>query len=187
MQPAPGQVTQLLRRMKTGESEAKSALGELIYGELRRIAAAKMWGERPDHTLTPTALANEAWLRLGDLDGGFENRSHFLAVASNAMRRVLIDHARSRSAAKRSGGMELDIEKIDIAAPESDEQLIELDNALADLAQIDPRAASVIEMRYFGGLTHEQIAQLHGVQRRTIDRDWKMARAWLLDRLSNNK
>jgi RNA polymerase sigma-70 factor (ECF subfamily) len=185
MSADPEDVSDLLRRMRDGSTDAKQKLAEVVYTELRKIAAVKMRAERLNHTLTPTALANEAWLRFADLSGGFANRDHFFAAASNAMRRVLIDHARARGASKRDAGRQVDIEKVDIAAPESDEQLLALDHALEELSKVDPRAASVVEMRYFGGLTHQQIATILDVDRRTVDRDWSLARAWLLERLSS--
>ena len=141
-----------------------------------------MRGERPDHTLTPTALANEAWLRLANCEEDFSNRSHFFAVAANAMRRVLVDHARARNAEKRGGGEVIRLEDIDPAAPSS--TLPALDEALDALARTDPRAVRVVEMRYFSGLTHAEIAEVLNLDRRTVDRDWAFARAWLFDQLS---
>lgn len=179
-----GEVTTLLRRMRRGEGDARERLSELIYAELRRIAAAKLRGERRDHTLTPTALVHEAWLRLSDEGDNFENRAHFFGVAANAMRRILVDHARTRNAEKRGGGGLVRLEDLDPAAPESDETLLALDEALGKFAVKDPRAARVVEMRYFSGLNHTQIAAILQVDRRTVDRDWALARAWLFDQLS---
>jgi RNA polymerase sigma factor (TIGR02999 family) len=170
--------------MRRGEDGAHERLTVLVYTELRRLAASKMRGERPDHTLTPTALAHEAWLRLADSEDDFSSRAHFFGVAANAMRRILVDHARARNAVKRGGGVVIRLEDIDIAAPESDNTLMALDEALDALFKKDPRAARVVEMRYFSGLAHTEIAEVLNVDRRTVDRDWAFARAWLFDQLS---
>ncbi len=180
----PGEVTRLLRQVRAGEHNAEQRLAEIIYGELRRIAAAKLRGERPNHTLTPTALANDAWMKLRDSEERFEDRQHFLAIAANAMRRMLIDYARARSAAKRSGGVLVNIDEIDIASPESDSELIALDEALEHLSKVNARAAKVVELQYFGGLSQQEIADLLRVDRRTVVRDWAMARAWLYREIS---
>jgi RNA polymerase sigma factor (TIGR02999 family) len=178
-------ITALLHAAGAGDDRAREQVAELIYAELRRVASNRMRAERPNHTLSPTALANEAWLKLCDIDDIYVDRAHFLAVAANAMRRVLIDYARSRNAGKRRAGIVVKMEDIDadIAAPGADEHLTALDEALSRLAEFDPRAAKVVELRYFGGLTHSEIAELLCVDRRTVDRDWAAARAWLLDRL----
>ncbi|MBL8296533.1 MAG: sigma-70 family RNA polymerase sigma factor [Bryobacterales bacterium] len=176
--PGPGEVTLLLRKAHEGAIDARQQLADIIYTELRRLASVKMRGERQQHTLTPTALVNEAWLRLGEFKDEVENRSHFFALAATAMRRILIDHARSRNSAKRGGGL-IRVEELDIAAPESDGQLLALDEALTRLAAMDERAAKVVEMRYFTGLTQSEIARVLGVDRRTVDRDWAMAKSWL--------
>ena len=180
-------VTGLLRAASAGNVQARERLAEVIYTELRRVASVRMRSERTDHTLTPTALANEAWLKLCDVDQAYADRAHFFAVAANAMRRVLVDHARSRNAGKRRGGSLLKMEDldIDIAAPEAEEHLSVLDDALRRLAAFDSRAAKIVEMRYFGGLTHTEIADVLNVDRRTVDRDWAVARAWLFEKLSS--
>jgi RNA polymerase sigma factor (TIGR02999 family) len=181
------EITLLLKRIRADEAGARDRLGELVYAELRRMASLKMRGERPGHTLTPTALANEAWLRLCGNDHSFENRSHFFAVAAGAMRRLLIDYARARKAGKRAGGVRIPFEDVVIAAPETDEQLLSLDEALTRLAEVDSRAARVVELHYFAGLTHREIADILAVTRRTVDRDWTMARAWLLAAIAGNE
>jgi RNA polymerase sigma factor (TIGR02999 family) len=176
----PTEVTLLLHRLQSGSPDVEGRLFELIYGELRRIAGARMQSERPDHTLSATALVHEAYLRLSGTDETFANRTHFLAVAARAMRHILVDHARARRAAKRGGAAEeFSLEGEDVAAPQSDEELLMLDDALARLAAMSPRQSRVIELRYFAGLTEEEVASVLGVTRRTVNRDWSMARAWL--------
>lgn len=184
----PSEVTLLLKRMRSGSPEVERRLFELIYGELRRIAGARMRVERQEHTLSPTALVHEAYLKLSGTEDTFAGRSHFLAVAARAMRQILVDHARARQAAKRGGSAaEYSLEGLEIAAPQSDEDLILLDDALGRLAAMSPRQARVVELRYFAGLTEEEVAGVLDVTRRTVNRDWSMARAWLHGELSGEK
>jgi RNA polymerase sigma factor (TIGR02999 family) len=143
-----------------------------------------MRAERQGHTLTSTALANEAWIRLSASGLDFEDRTHFFAVAANAMRRVLIDHARARNTIKRNGGQPVELDSIDLSAPESDETLLALNDALSRLSALNERAAKVVELRYFAGLPNEEIARMMDVNRRTVDRDWAMARAWLFGQIT---
>jgi RNA polymerase sigma factor (TIGR02999 family) len=176
-----GDVTQLLARVREGYAGASDALFTRVHQELRRLAAAHMRHERPEHTLEPTALVHEAYLRLVDQrETSAENRAHFFGTAAQVMRRILIDHARARRAEKRGGDqVRVDLEHaLDIAAG-GDESLLDLDAALARLTEIDPRRARVVELRFFGGLTIEEIAEFMGVGARTVDRDWRVARAWL--------
>ncbi len=164
---------------------AESQLYGLLYSELRRIAAAHLRAERADHTLSPTALVNEAWLRLAGGKPNFENRRHFLAVAAKAMRRILVDYARARNAACRGGGQKpagLD-EFPNLPAPIQDETILALDAALERLEVISRRAARVIELRFYAGLTESEVAKVLGVNRRTVNRDWEMARVWLYGEL----
>jgi RNA polymerase sigma factor (TIGR02999 family) len=138
--------------------------------------------ERSGHTLTPTALANEAWLRISSeiADSNIEDRRHFFRLAALAMRRILVDHARARLSSKRNGAsVPLDLETVEVAAPEADQLTITVDEALERLAAVKPRVARVVELRFFVGLTHEEIGAVLGLERRTVDRDWAMARAWL--------
>jgi RNA polymerase sigma factor (TIGR02999 family) len=180
MKPDSGEVTRLLHSVKSGDRGAESQLFELLYGELRRLAAARMQSERNAHTLTPTALVHEAYMRLLGHPKDFQNRSHFLAVAAKAMRRVLVDHARAKQTAKRGAASDrIDLDGTDLKLPMKDENLLALDEALDLLSRMSPRQSTVVEMRYFAGLSEREIASTLGLTTRTIDRDWQMARAWL--------
>lgn len=182
----PGDITSLLLEVTRQRSGAAEELGELLYAELRRLAASQMRRERREHTLSPTALVNEAWLRFGATieQGDIRNRQHFFGIAATAMRRVLVEHARARHAAKRGGDSEpVAVENLDDFAAPTDRQLLALDDALSALQAIRPRAAGIVELRFFGGLTHADIATLLNLERRTVDRDWAFARAWLFGQL----
>jgi len=164
-----------------GDSEAAAKLMPLLYDELHRLAVYYMRSERVGHTLQPTALVNEAYLRLVDQrESNWQNRAHFIAAAAQAMRRVLIDHARSKQRVKR-GGMQVKVplEDVAIAAEEQVQDLIALDAALDRLAEVDIRQSKIVELRYFGGLTVEQTAEVLGISAPTVKRDWAVARAWL--------
>ena len=180
MNEPAGEVTQLLRSLCAGARDAEPRLMELVYEELRRRASALMSGERGGHTLTPTALVHEAYLRLtAAYDHTFESRAHFLAIAATAMRRILVDHARARAAAKRGPGERIPLDDLQIASPMRDAQILALDEALTRLAELSPRQCRVVELRFFGGLTESEVASLLGLTRRTVNRDWEMARSWL--------
>lgn len=163
------------------ESDESERLFPVVYEELRRLAAAVLRRERPGHTLQPTALVHEAFLRLADVpQHRWRDRQHFVAVAARAMRRVLVDHARGRQALKRGVDLRIPIDDIDVAsAPPGGIDLVALDEALATLASLDPRQARIVELRFFGGLTVEETALVIGASERTVKRDWQMARAWL--------
>lgn len=185
-QPSPEQITLLLRRAASGEGEAANALAPLVMSELRAIAARALRRERPGHTLQPTALADEAFVRLvGDARISWEDRSHFFGFAASAMRRLLVDHARARACDKRGGGAQrVALEDAQPAAPsETSLDLLALDDALTKLEELAPRQGRIVELRYFGGLTSEQIAGVLGVSVRTVDGEWAMARAWLRTQL----
>jgi len=181
MPPLRGQVTELLLAWSQGDEDAAGRLIPLVYDELRTRAAAALRPERPDHTLTPTALVHEAYLRLVDQRlPQFENRKHFYGVAARVMRQVLVDHARSRKAAKRNAGRQA--LPLDENLPVTDERaadLMALDDALAALAGVDPEKARLVELRYFTGLTIEDTAEMLGVSPATVKREWALARAWL--------
>ncbi len=173
-------ITALLQRVQLGQPGAYDAVLPLVYDELRRMAARSLQHEAEGHTLQPTALVHEAYLRLIDQrDATFENRGHFYAIAATVMRRILVDHARRGRAEKRGGDNVVRLrDGMDAAAQES-EQLLEVDAALEQLAALDARQAKVVELRYFGGLSVEQTAQVLGVSERTVKRDWVIARAFL--------
>lgn len=175
------EVTLILAQVRQGQAGASERLFPLVYDELRRLAAIYLQRERPDHTLQPTALVHEAFLRLvGEDEQRWENRAHFFAVSARAMRRILIDHARGRHAAKRGGqAKRVPLSDEPGVVPDRDEYLMALDEALDRLAQLDERQARVVELRFFGGLTIEETAQVMGVSHATIERDWAMAKAWL--------
>jgi RNA polymerase sigma factor (TIGR02999 family) len=176
------EVTLILQRLGAGDRRAAEDLLPLVYAELRAIAGAQLAHERPGHTLQPTALVHEAYMRLAGSESGFENRAHFLASGAQAIRRVLVDHARTRKREKRGGGAaRVDITSVDPAdqRASSEVDLIDLDDALRRLAEVSERAARVVEMRYFGGMTMPEVAVALGVSERTAAGDWAVARAWL--------
>jgi RNA polymerase sigma-70 factor (ECF subfamily) len=181
MPDSPGEITVLLAEMKRGNSEALPKLVPLLYDELRKLAGHFLREERPGHTLQPTALVHEAYLKLAGQRAGFENRAQFMAVAAQAMRRILVDYARQRVAAKRGGGVALtDIDLATVGATvEQSQELLSIDEALEKLTAIDPQQARVVEMRYFGGLTVEETAAALAIAPRTVKREWAMAKAWL--------
>jgi len=181
-------VTGLLGAWRKGDKDAGRELIVLLQPELRRIAAHQMRGERPGHTLQPTALVNALYLELmGGAEVEWQDRAHFMAVASNVLRRVLVEHARRRSAAKRGGGVagtELDEAAGALAPP--DDQILDIHRALEELEAMDERAGKVIELRYYGGLTETETAEVLGISISTLRRDWEFARAWLAERLKGS-
>ncbi len=178
--PAQDSITRLLLDLQAGREGAMESLLPLVYGELREMASRVMHAERPDHTLQPTALVHEAYLRLVDQrSASYESRMHFYAVAAQLMRRILVDHARRKNSAKRGGGRVVALVEGMDAAAESSEDIIRVDEALERLATIDPRQARVVELRFFAGLSNEETASVLEVSERTVKRDWAMARAWL--------
>jgi RNA polymerase sigma-70 factor (ECF subfamily) len=178
-------LTELLNRMGQGDRKAGSRAVPLIYEELHQIAARAMRSERPGHTLQTTALIHEAYLRLVDDDKfKVENRGHFYALASIQMRKVLVEHARARNAARRGGGaVHESIHRIEIGAEGRSIDLLLLDESLEELERLDPRAAKVVELKYFGGLSDEEAADALLITPRMVRRDWEHARGWLLTRM----
>ena len=178
--PEPGDVTRLLQSWSCGEKQALNELVPIIHGELRALAAACLRRERRDHTLQPTALVHEAYLRLVDqTQVQCQNRAQFFAIAANLMRQILVDHARRHLAAKRGGGNKAAIEEAAGVALRQEGDLVALDGALGDLARLDPRQGRIVELRFFGGLTEDEIADLLHVSTITVKRDWRIARAVL--------
>ncbi|HEY5908437.1 MAG TPA: ECF-type sigma factor [Vicinamibacteria bacterium] len=175
------EVTALLQTWNV-DLRAREQVLELLYDELKRRAAGQLRRERPNHTLSPTALVNEGYLRLASQDGPWRNRTQFLAVASRMMRRVLVDHARSRLAGKRSA-LRVELDEQGLPDPETTVDVLGLDEALDDLARKDDRSARLVELRFFGGLTQDEAADALCVSRATAARDWTFARAWLFRRL----
>lgn len=175
---AVADITLILDSLRNNGDDASGALLTQVYAELRGIARSKMATERPGHTLQPTALVHEAWLRLGDQR--FENRAHFFSAAAEAMRRILIDSARRRTAARNGGGVaRLNLDDVEIAAPAKDEELLAIHETLDALAAHDPRKAELVKLRYFAGLTIDEAADVLGISAPTAKRDWTYARAWL--------
>lgn len=181
MAEARGDVTVILRRVAEGDDSAQEQLLEVVLSELRGLAGAYLRQERSDHTLQPTALVHEAWLKLVDQTKvRWESRGHFLAIAATAMRRILTDHARRRSRQKRAAsGARVALEETPGEIRERDLDLVALNDALTKLGARDARKVSVVEMRYFGGLTVDDTAAALGVSRATVKRDWEFARLWL--------
>lgn len=182
--PTPTPVTELLRAWSRGEEQARDELLPLIYDELRRRAAAHLRHERRGHSFQPTALVHEAWLRLVDQKMPWKNRAHFFGLASEMMRRILVDHARGKRRGKRSGRwIRVELDEAVAISEQRDIDLVLLDKALHELAELDPRHARVVELRFFGGLTLEETAEVLGISPATVKRDWSLARAWLYRRL----
>ena len=177
----PGYITQLLIELRAGKKEAESKLIPLVYAELRRLAAHYLRGERPGHTLQPTALVHEAYLRLtkaSEVD--WQSRSHFFATAATVMRRILVDHARALRANKREGLREaISLDEALVISPAKSVELIALDDALDRLAKIDIRRSKIVELRFFGGLSEQETGEVLGISTRTVKRDWRIAKAWL--------
>lgn len=182
---APQELTGLLQAWSNGDQSALEKLTPLIYGELRRLARHYMAGERRDHTLQPTALVNEAFLRMiGSAGVEFRNRAHFFAISAQLMRRLLVDFARSRGYQKRGGNaVQLPLDEAVAAIPARTADLVALDDALSELAKVDPRKARVVEMRFFGGLTADETAAVLKVSPDTVARDWSLSKVWLLREL----
>lgn len=175
------EATTLLTSATTGNAKAANQLVPLVYAELRRLAAHYLRGERPDHTLQPTALVNEAYLQLIDQKANrWQNRAHFIGVAAQLMRRILVDHARAHRANKRGGqDVKVPLDEALVVSQQRSEELLALDEALQRLAAEDPQQSRIVELRFFGGLSVEETAEVMGISTATVKRDWSVARAWL--------
>jgi len=179
-----GEVTMLLRAMNRGEETAADKLLNLVYDELHLLAKRYMRHERPDHTMQATALINEAYIRMVGDNTDWQNHQHFIGVAATVMRRVLVDHARAHNAGKRGGDLRrVELEEGIAFSNERSLEVIEVDDALAELEKLNPRQARVVELRYFAELTDDQIAALLNISSRTVQRDWLLAKDWLSDRV----
>jgi RNA polymerase sigma factor (TIGR02999 family) len=181
-------VTQLLVEWGGGDRAALDRLLPLVFDELRRLAASYLRRERAGHTLQPTALVNEAYLRLVDQEGAqWQNRAHFFGIAANLMRQILVDHARQRSADKRGGSQlrRLSLTQAERLVKQEELDVLALNEALERLAEFDPQQARIVELKFFGGLTIEETAEVLGVSHATVEREWKLARAWLRRELSD--
>jgi RNA polymerase sigma-70 factor (ECF subfamily) len=179
-----GEVTQLLKAMNDGDLAAADRLLPLVYAELHRLATSYMRRERQDHTLQPTALINEAYMRLASEDLDWQNREHFIGIAAHVMRRVLIDYARAHRAKMRGGELKrVELEDGLAISEERTDEMLALDEALSRLAEVSSRQAQVVELRYFGGLSMEQIGAALGIAPRSVKRDWALARIWLFKEL----
>jgi RNA polymerase sigma-70 factor, ECF subfamily len=181
----PQDLTQLLRRLRAGDEEAAAQVAAAAYGELRKLAARCLRRERPGHTLQPTALVNEAFLKLAaNARAEWRDRAQFYAVAARLMRRILVDYARKRRAGKRGGGHQVTLEENLVLREERIEDVLGVDEVLERLEALDPRQGRIVELRFFSGLTVEEIAEVLGISTPTVKREWSSAKAWLHRELS---
>lgn len=184
---SPEKVTQLLTDWRDGNGAALTELTPLVYEDLRRLAHHYMSGQRPDHTLQATALVNEAYLRMADqTNPSWQNRAHFIAVAARAMRHILVDYARGYRSRKRGGGaLKVELEEAALVSAGQAKEIVDLHEALENLAALDSRKAEVVELKYFGGLNYEEIAEVLKIAPITVRRDWEFARTWLYAELQS--
>jgi RNA polymerase sigma factor (TIGR02999 family) len=183
-------VTVILNRAHNGDPKAAEELLPQDYDELRRVAAARMAGNAAGHTLQPTALVHEAWLRLvgQEVEAQFQNRTHFFAAAAEAMRHIMIDHTRRKQALRHGGGQQrVDANDLEIAAPSADDELLAVNDALERLAQADPAKAELVKLRYFVGMTIEEAAAALGISEPTAKRRWSLTRAWLFNEINSQR
>lgn len=182
-------VTHILEALERGESQAAEQLLPVVYAELRRLAAHKMAQENPGHTLQPTALVHEAWLKLvGQQNRHWQDRNHFFAAAAEAMRRILTDNARRKLRQRHGGGQQrVELEDCAAAITSQDDQVLEVDEALEKFARLDPQRAELVKLRYFVGLTFEEAADVMGISEPTAKRYWAFSRAWLLEEIRKSR
>jgi len=183
-----GNITQLLKEYQSGSKDALDQMFPLVYGELRRLAASRLRGERDEHTLQPTALVHEAYLRLVEQHSAdWQNRAHFFGLAAEMMRRILVNHAVKNNAEKRFGNQtRLALDEIVDFTQGSDVNLISLDEAMTTLAEFDPKQAKIVELKFFAGLTNEEIAEVLSISDSTVKREWRIAKAWLHDQMNKD-
>lgn len=182
------EITQVLEAISRGEGHASEELLPLVYAELRRHASARMAHEAAGHTLQPTALVHEAWLRMFKGNQVWQNRAHFFGAAAEAMRRILIENARRKSRLKRGGNqLHLDVDRLELAGATPDEKVLLIDEALQRLERQDPQKARVVTLKFFGGLTNQEAAESLGVTERTVERHWAYAKAWLFQNIREQK
>src|ERR1700687_2075043 len=181
MEPAPADVTSLLNKLAAGDQEAAAQLVPLVYEELRHMAARRLRQERPDHTLQPTALVHEAYVKLAaQRSAKWQNRAQFFGVASQVMRRILVDYARGQQRIRRGGKQQkVSLDDVVLVSPERTEEVLSVHESLSRLEKLDARQARIVELRYFGGLTVEEIAEVAGISTKTVTRELNVAKAWL--------
>lgn len=185
-EPVQNSMTVLLDGASRGDEQALGALMPLVYQELHRLARAYMRRERPGHTLQTTALVHEAYLRMVGQDAGWNNHAHFLGIAAKMMRRILVDHARGQHRAKRGGSaVRVTLDGPAIVARDPDAEIVALEDALTQLEKIDPQRARIVELRFFGGLSNEEVSSIIGISTATVQRQWASARAWLYHELKS--
>jgi RNA polymerase sigma factor (TIGR02999 family) len=185
MSERSGQVSELLQQWVKGDEEALGAVAPVIYEELRRLAHYHLRSERGDHTLQSTALVNEAFMQLiGNQPTQLNNRAHFVAIASRLMRQILVQYARTRRANKRDGGLRISLDDIRDLPIAGDQELVALDDALDELTRIDDRQSKIVQMKFFGGLSAQDISEVLGISLATVERDWSTARIWLRREMS---
>ena len=184
---SPQRVTQLLANWSQGDNAALTELTPLVYEDLRRLAHRHMGGQRPDHTLQTTALVHEAYLRLADqTNPNWQTRAHFFAVAARAMRQILVDYAKSYRSQKRGGGaLKIELDEAALVSPAESKEIVDLHEALERLATLDSRKAEVVELKYFGGLNYDEIAEVLKISPVTVRRDWEFAKVWLYAELQS--
>jgi RNA polymerase sigma-70 factor, ECF subfamily len=187
MGSSPGQITQLLTKVTQGDRDAQSTLVAIVYGQLRRLAAQNMRRERPGHTLQPTALVHETFLRLVQQRGiNWQSRAHFFSIAAQTMRRLLVDHARAKYAKKRGGPEDrITLDEDAVLGDGNRQDFLYLNDALDRLSQLDPRQGQIVELRFFGGFSEEEIGEILRISARTVKREWTVARAWLYRELKS--
>lgn len=182
---APGEVTQLLRRLADGDNQSAEALTPLIYDELHKLARRLFISENAGHTLQPTALVHEAYVKLINVDVSWQDRAHFYSLAARMMRRLLVNHAKAKNAEKRGGGaVRVTLNESVTPAADADADLLQLDEALTALAELDPRKADLVQLQYFGGLSFREMEEVTGLSSSTLDRELRTARAWLKNYLA---